>query len=148
MNTTSSSMSAGTSIGSADEKGVYDEPHVNARSGNQQSAQQDQEQDGEQDVEQTAASLREELGDLKADLDALLSKATSLTDREFRDARDQLMIKFGSMRYAAKGLAAQATKQFNDGVECTADYVKDKPLQSVALAAGVGLLVGAIMRGR
>ncbi|MGI4849423.1 MAG: DUF883 family protein [Janthinobacterium lividum] len=141
MNTTSSSMSAGTSIGSDDEKGVYDEPHVNTD--NNQNNQNNQD---DQDGEPSTATLREELGNLKADLDALLGKAATLTDREFKDARDQLMIKFGSMRYAAKGLAAQASKQFNDGVECTTDYVKEKPLQSVALAAGVGLLVGAIMR--
>jgi ElaB/YqjD/DUF883 family membrane-anchored ribosome-binding protein len=136
VNTTTSSTSAGTSIGSADEKGVYDEPHVNSAAL------------GADGIEQSSASLREELASLKADLDALLGKASSLTDREFRLARDQLMIKFGSMRYAAKGLAAEASKQFNNGVECTTGYVKEKPLQSVAMAAGVGLLFGALMRGR
>lgn len=136
MNTTISGTSAGTSIGSADEKGVYDEPHVSTST------------TGANGSEQTAASLREELASLKADLDALLGKASSLTDREFRIARDQLMMKFGSMRYAAKGLAAEATRQFNCGVDCTTDYVKEKPLQSVAMAAGVGLLIGALMRSR
>jgi ElaB/YqjD/DUF883 family membrane-anchored ribosome-binding protein len=94
----------------------------------------------------TGASLREELSNLKADLDALMSHASTLTDRELSEARDKIMAKFSSMRYAAKGLATEASKQFNHGVDLTSEYVKDKPLQSVAIATGVGLLLGAVLR--
>lgn len=95
-----------------------------------------------------AGSLRDELSSLKRDLDDLMSRATSLTDRELSDARDRMMVKFGSMKHAARGMADQARTQLNHGVDVTSDYVKEKPLQSVAIAAGVGLLVGALMRGR
>jgi ElaB/YqjD/DUF883 family membrane-anchored ribosome-binding protein len=139
-----------TSIGSANEKGVYDEPDVSTTSAKPAFNGDEANQAGQndQDTAETAASLREELSGLKTDLDALLAKASSLTDRELKLARDQFMIKCGSVRYAAKGVAAQATKQFNDGVECTSEYVKERPLQSVALATGVGLLIGAILRGK
>ncbi len=94
-----------------------------------------------------SSSLRDELSSLKRDLDDLVSRAASLSDRELSDARDKMMTKFGSMRTAARGVADQARTQLNQGMDVTSDYVKDKPLQSVAIAAGVGLLVGALMRG-
>ena len=93
------------------------------------------------------SNLRDELSNLKRDLDDLVSRATSLSDRELSDARDKMMMKFSSMRHAARGMADQARTQINQGVDVTSDYVKEKPLQSVAIAAGVGLLIGALMRG-
>jgi ElaB/YqjD/DUF883 family membrane-anchored ribosome-binding protein len=95
-----------------------------------------------------SSTLREELSSLKSDLDDLVSRAASLTDRELSDARDRLWSKFSSMRHSMRGMADQARTQLNQGMDVTSDYVKDKPLQSVAIAAGVGLLIGALMRGR
>lgn len=103
------------------------------------------------------ASLREELANLKSDLDTLLARASSLTDRQLREARDRLMKKFGTMRHSAKNMAAdykniasdysqQIGRQVSQGMDTTADYVRDKPLQSIAIAAGVGLLIGALLR--
>jgi|GEM_PF-837065 len=104
-----------------------------------------------------SGSLREELTNLKSDLDTLLSRASSLTDRQLKEARDRLMSKFGSMRHSAKNMASdykniasdyshQLGEQFSHGMDTTADYVRDKPLQSIAIAAGVGLLLGAMLR--
>ncbi len=95
---------------------------------------------------QRASRLREELSILKNDLDALLSHASTLNETELREARDRLMARFSSMRFAARGFAEQASHQISQGREATVDYVRDKPLQSVAIAAGIGLLLGALMR--
>ncbi len=95
---------------------------------------------------QSGSSLREELANLKSDLDALMAHASTLTDRELGEARDKMMSKFSSMQNTAKGMAAEASRQFTHGVDVTSDYVKEKPLQSVAVAAGVGLLLGAVLR--
>lgn len=84
-------------------------------------------------------NLRGDLADLKKDLDALLGKASTLTDRELRDARDRLFVKFGSVKEAAQ-------EQIKHGVDLTSDYVKESPMQAVAIAAGVGLLLGALTR--
>lgn len=94
----------------------------------------------------TATGLREELTHLKNDLDALMSHASTLTESELREARDRMMARFSSMRYSARGMAAQAGRQFSQGKDMTVDYVRDKPLQSVAIAAGAGLLLGMLMR--
>lgn len=96
--------------------------------------------------QETGADVREELSALKADLDELMSRASSMSDTQMREARDRLMERFESLRYSAQGFADQAGEQLQQGVDMTADYVKEKPLQSVAIAAGVGLLLGALLR--
>lgn len=95
-----------------------------------------------------APRLHEELSNLKSDLDALMSHASTLTENELREARDRIMTRFSSMRYAARGLADQAGKQINQGMDVTVDYVRERPLQSVAIAAGVGALVGLLLTRR
>ena len=94
------------------------------------------------------SSMREELSNLKSDLDALMSHASTLTEIELREARDRIMARFSSMRYAARGLADQAGKQINQGMDVTVDYVRERPLQSVAIAAGVGALMGLLLTRR
>ena len=93
----------------------------------------------------TTSTLRNDLQTLKTDLDTLLAHAAELTEVELHDAQDRILTKFSSLRYAAKGLAVEAGRQFNHGVEVTTDYVKEKPVQSVALAIGIGALLGIII---
>lgn len=96
----------------------------------------------------SAATLRSELSSLKNDLDALVNRAASMSDDELSQAHAQLMAKFSSVRYAAKGIASEATRQLNRGMETTTEYVKDKPMQSVAVAVGTGLLLGLLFKRR
>lgn len=99
-------------------------------------------------MQRSAASLRSDLSNLKNDLDALVNRSSSLSDDELSQAHAQMMAKFSSMRYAAKGMASEASRQFNRGVETTTEYVKGKPMQSVAVAVGTGLLLGLLMKRR
>ena len=99
-------------------------------------------------TQRIAATLRSELSNLKNDLDALVTRAPSLSDEELAQAHSQLMAKFSSVRYAAKGIASQASRQLNRSVETTTEYVKDKPMQSVAVAVGTGLLLGLLFKRR
>jgi ElaB/YqjD/DUF883 family membrane-anchored ribosome-binding protein len=93
-----------------------------------------------------ARYLHDELGDLKKDLDALLSKAASLADREIRYAWTQLNSQFGNAQGSARDMAGQASEQLSRGVGMTSDYVREKPMQALAIAAGVGLLLGMLRR--
>lgn len=92
------------------------------------------------------SSMREELSNLKSDLDALMSHASTLTESELREARDRIMKRFSSMRVTAKGIADQAGKQLNDGMDVAVDYVRERPLQAVAVASVLGVLIGVLMR--
>jgi len=96
--------------------------------------------------QRSAATLRGELSGLKNDLDALVNRSASMSDDELTQAHAQLMAKFSSVRYAAKGIASEATRQLNRGMETTTEYVKDKPMQSVAVAVGTGLLLGLLFK--
>lgn len=98
--------------------------------------------------QRSAASLRSDLSNLKNDLDALVNRSASLSDEELRQAHTQMMAKFSSMRHAARGIASEASRQLNRGMETTTEYVKDKPMQSVAAAVGAGLLLGLIFKRR
>ena len=91
----------------------------------------------------TGESLRQDLTKLKTDLDTLLAQASNLSERELSDAYARMMTKFSSMRFAA-----EATRQINQGVDKTTDYVKAKPLQSVAMAAGLGMMLGILIARR
>jgi ElaB/YqjD/DUF883 family membrane-anchored ribosome-binding protein len=93
-----------------------------------------------------AQYLRNELADLKRDLDALLAKAGAIADREIRTAWSQLNGQFGNAQGAARDMAGQASEQFSRGVDVTSDYVREKPMQAIAIAAGVGLLIGMLRR--
>ena len=93
-----------------------------------------------------ATVLQEELSRLKSDLDALMSHASTLTETELREARDRIISRFSSVRYMAYSMVAQAGKQISQVKNMTLGYVRSKPLQSVAIAAGAGLLLGILMR--
>lgn len=95
-----------------------------------------------------AAALRNELSNLKSDLDSLVERSASLTDEELTQAHARLLTQFSSVRYAARGIATQASRQINRGLETTTGYMKEKPVQSVAVAIGTGLLLGMLFRRR
>jgi ElaB/YqjD/DUF883 family membrane-anchored ribosome-binding protein len=99
-------------------------------------------------AQRTSEQLRSELSNLKNDLDALVSRSSNLSDEELSQAHAQMMAKFSSVRSAAKGMATEASRQLNRGVETTTEYVKDKPMQSVAVAVGTGLLLGMLFGRR
>ena len=104
---------------------------------------------GRQDIRgrsSQASGLRDELSHLKNDLDALMLHASTLSEHELREARDRILARFSSMRHAAKGIAEQASRQWSLGRDATADYVRERPLQSVIVAAGMGMLIGALLR--
>ena len=100
------------------------------------------------------AAFRQGKRDLRGDLDSLkreldeLGRAESLSEVELQDAYGQMMSRFATLRYAAKGIASQAGQQFSQGMNVTTEYVKDSPLQAVGIAAGVGLLLGMLLGGR
>ncbi|HVK94132.1 MAG TPA: DUF883 domain-containing protein [Noviherbaspirillum sp.] len=99
-------------------------------------------------TQRSAATLRSELSSLKNELDSLVNRSPSLSDDDLMQAHAQLMAKFSSVRYAAKGIASEASRQLNRSVETTTEYVKDKPMQSVAVAVGTGLLLGMLFKRR
>jgi len=105
--------------------------------------------------QETAASaqrvgekLRNELTNFRDELDALLSRASSISDEELSAENARLMAKYSSVKYAAKGLAEQANRQISHSVDMASEYVKDRPLQSLLGAIGAGLFIGMLFGRR
>lgn len=97
---------------------------------------------------QIGAVAKEEMTSLRADLDDLTSRLSSLSESELIAAKETILAKIESTQVAAKGIAADVTQQINHGVGVTTDYVKERPLQSVAVAAGIGILLGMLISRR
>lgn len=97
---------------------------------------------------QIGAVAKEEMTSLRADLDDLTSRLSSLSESELIAAKEKILAKMESTKVAAKGIAADVTQQINHGVGVTTDYVKERPLQSVAVAASIGILLGMLISRR
>jgi len=94
------------------------------------------------------AVASEELTNLKADLDDLIARIPTLSDVDLEEAKEKLLAKVAATRESARSVAENAREQFDQGVECSKEYVKDRPLQSVGYAAAIGFLVGLLMTRR
>lgn len=97
---------------------------------------------------QIGAVAQGEMSTLRAELDSLISRISSMSDLELAAAKERLLAKIESTKVATKGIAADVTQQINHGVGVTTDYVKERPLQSVAVAAGIGMLLGLLISRR
>jgi ElaB/YqjD/DUF883 family membrane-anchored ribosome-binding protein len=92
--------------------------------------------------------LHADLNRMKAELDALMGRAESLTDADLDQAYQDLILKFSTLRHAARGVANQARRKLVRSVDRSSDYVRDKPMQSMMVAAGVGMLLGILIGRR
>lgn len=128
--------------------GASDNGHDGSSAGAMQSDSGEREGAGFAGKRRPSASLRDNLSSMKDDLDALVNRAGSMSEQELSEAHSRMMSQFSSMRHAARGMATQATRQLNRSVDVTTDYVKDKPMQSVAVAAGLGLAIGMLFMRR
>ncbi|MCJ7799231.1 MAG: DUF883 domain-containing protein [Polaromonas sp.] len=89
-----------------------------------------------------------EMTALREELDSLTSRVSSMSELELADAKERLLKKMESAEAAAHSVAAAVTQQLNHGVDVTTDYVKERPLKSMAVAAGIGLLLGMLISRR
>lgn len=94
---------------------------------------------------QISSAAQDELQNLKADLDELVARIPSLSDVDLNAAKAALLEKFVNARDAALDATADVRSQINDGVDTVGNYVKERPLQSVAAVAGVGILIGYLL---
>ena len=97
---------------------------------------------------QIGAVAKDEMATLRSELDDLISRISSMSDLELVAAKEKLLAKIESSKVAAKGVASDITQQLNHGVGVTTDYVKERPLKSMAVAAGVGILLGMLISRR
>ncbi len=96
------------------------------------------------DTARTEAVLREEIDRLREDVTVLRDNLTNLTKDAARAAKAGMFEAKSHLSDAAH-TAADKGKQAAHAIE---QKVEDNPLVSIGIAFGVGLLVGALLRGR
>ncbi|MES2104785.1 MAG: DUF883 domain-containing protein [Pseudomonadota bacterium] len=94
---------------------------------------------------QVGSVASDEMLKLKADLDDLIARLPSLSDIDLNAAKEKLLQQVAVAREATNQATASAREKLNQGAEVAGEYVKEKPLQSVAVAAGVGILIGMLI---
>ncbi|GGI15778.1 DUF883 family protein [Oxalicibacterium faecigallinarum] len=93
----------------------------------------------------TTATLRSDLQLLKTDIDSLITHAVDLTDAELSDAYERVAGKVASARQSAREFAGQASEKIHHGFDVSTGYVKARPKQTLAVALGIGALIGIIL---
>jgi ElaB/YqjD/DUF883 family membrane-anchored ribosome-binding protein len=94
---------------------------------------------------QTPTELLNDLKTLVRDAEAMLSSAvTDQSAEAFEAIRDRFSIAQDRLSH----LYARARKRVVAGATCTDTAIRDNPYQSLAIAFGVGLLVGVLARRR
>ena len=68
---------------------------------------------------QVGAVASDELENLRADLDDLISRLPSLSDVDLEKAKDNLMQKIAETKEAARDVAQDAREQLDHGIECS-----------------------------
>jgi ElaB/YqjD/DUF883 family membrane-anchored ribosome-binding protein len=93
-------------------------------------------------------SGKDEMSKLRADLDDLVARIPGLSEMDLNAAKEKLLSSISSSRQTAMNYASEARQQINQRVEATGEYVKEKPMQSVGMAAGIGFLLGLLLSRR
>jgi ElaB/YqjD/DUF883 family membrane-anchored ribosome-binding protein len=86
-----------------------------------------------------------EMGKLKAGLDDLIARLPSLSETDLNTAKEKLLEQIVIAKQAANQAASDAQEKVSQGIEAAGGLVKSRPLQSIAIATGVGLLIGLLI---
>lgn len=98
-----------------------------------------------QDTTQTPKDLLEDLHTLVADAERMMGEAVS--DRT-ADAVGALRARYDAAQERLGVMYDGARKRVVAGAKCTDAAIRENPYQSIAIAAGVGLLVGVLLGRR
>ncbi len=97
-----------------------------------------------QDVALQLEQLRSDMAQLGETVKALAASQASTTASRLQDAASE---KISQAKAASQDLYQGATKSVNDATDKLEDRVRQNPLGAVAVAAGVGFLLG-LLNGR
>lgn len=90
----------------------------------------------------------QEMSKFRADLDDFISRIPGMSGMDLNAAKEKLLSSLSSSRESAMHYASGAREQINQRVEATGEYVREKPIQSLGMAAGVGFLLGLLVSRR
>lgn len=96
----------------------------------------------------TAHTPKELLHDLQALVSEAETMMTASVSEHSAEALDTLRTRFHAAQERFSDLYEGARKKVVAGAKCTDETIRANPYQSIAIAAGVGLLVGVLLGRR
>ncbi|UGQ47852.1 DUF883 family protein [Massilia endophytica] len=96
-------------------------------------------------LENNISTVNNDVKTLVKDAQALFSAATALTGEKAEELRGRGMRALEGALAKAQEAQASAIEYGKAAASSTDAYVKENPWRSIAVAAGVGLLVGVIL---
>ena len=98
--------------------------------------------------QEMGAAARTEFNNVLCDLQDLAARAGRASGRELSVLRGQMSKKLKVARKNLGNLTDDATVAARKGVDATGDVIKDRPFQSVAVAALAGFAIGLLLGRR
>jgi len=95
-----------------------------------------------------SAKLLEALQSVVRDAEALLHATASQTGDRIDAVRSRAEESLKQAKSSLGDLQDEALESVREAADATQDYVKKNPWQSIGIAAGVGLLIGLLLRRR
>ncbi|AVR96177.1 DUF883 family protein [Pseudoduganella armeniaca] len=96
-------------------------------------------------LENNISTVNNDVKTLVKDAQALFTAATALTGEKAEELRGRGMRALDSALARAQDVQVKAVETSKQAAASTDAYVKENPWRSIAVAAGVGLLVGVIV---
>jgi ElaB/YqjD/DUF883 family membrane-anchored ribosome-binding protein len=93
---------------------------------------------------ETPEALRNDASTLADDTRSLLNATAEIADEKVAQARKRLQSALASGRIAVEDLQVRAREKARAAEEC----IRDHPLESVAVAFGVGTILGVLLSRR
>lgn len=98
--------------------------------------------------EMTTDQLLADLKTVMNDAEALLRATSAQTGEKIQEVRARAEESLRQARERLSSIEDEALKRAREVAEATDEYVRENPWQSVGIAAGIGLLVGLLLRRR
>ena len=92
--------------------------------------------------------LLEDLRTVVRDTEELLKATASQTGEKAEEARRRVSAALDGAKVRLQQAQASAAQMSDEALKATEQYVRDNPWQAVGIAAGVGLVLGALLARR
>lgn len=99
-----------------------------------------------EEAEGGVARARQRLQSVRDDIKVQAGKAKEVARERYEGARENLKQGYGTARESLKQGYDKARKDFDQLTDDVGVYVRDNPGRSVLIAAGIGFLIGFLVR--
>jgi ElaB/YqjD/DUF883 family membrane-anchored ribosome-binding protein len=99
-------------------------------------------------AEMTTDQLLADLKTVMNDAEALLRATSTQTGEKIQQVRARAEESLRQARQRLSTIEDEALKRAREVADATDEYVRENPWQSVGIAAGIGLLLGMLLRRR